>query len=229
MNGVAETKMKATLLAVGRLAALGLIALLAAPAVHAQASAAATPHAAASAPAADAPAEMAEPPPRQPRYLLRGPGGRAVTSEDFRGKLQIVTFGFTTCPDVCPTTLVELQQLLRALGPRAARVQAIFVTVDPARDTPQVLAAYTEAFDPRIVGLGGPEALVQRAAESFGVVYRKVQEAGAAPGAYTMDHSAGLYVLGPDGLWLGRIGYGTPVPEIVRRVEEYIDAAFSRR
>ena len=167
--------------------------------------------------------------PRVPRYLLRGPNGRAVTSETFRGRLQIVTFGFTSCADVCPTTLLELQQVLRALGPRAAQVQVLFVSVDPERDTPDVLAAYTQAFDPRIAGLGGSEALVRRAAESFGVVYRKVQTPGAAPNAYTMDHSAGLYVLGPDGVWLGKIGFGTPVADIVRRIEEYIDAAFAPR
>lgn len=188
---------------------------------------AAPPPQAAAAPAA-ADEGAASPPraPRTPRYLLRAPNGRAVTSETFNGRVQLVTFGFTSCADVCPTTLLELQQVLRALGPRAAQVQAIFISVDPERDTPEVLAAYTRAFDPRIVGLGGSEALVRRAAESFGVVYRKVPSPGAAANAYTVDHSTGLFVLDADGVWMGKIGFGTPVAEIVKRVEDFIEEAF---
>lgn len=161
--------------------------------------------------------------PARPRYLLQGPGGRAVTPDDFRGRFQLVTFGFTSCPDVCPTTLMEMQQVLRALGPRAARLQPIFVTVDPQRDSAVVLKAYTEAFDPRILGLGGPEALVRRAADAFKVRYEKVREPGAAPDIYTMDHSAGLYLLGPDGHLLQRFVYGAPVAEIVARLEAWME------
>ncbi len=161
--------------------------------------------------------------PARPRYLLQRPDGRAVTPDDFRGRFQLVTFGFTSCPDVCPTTLLDLQQVLRELGPRAARLQAIFVTVDPQRDSAVVLKAYTEAFDARILGLGGPEALVRRAADAFKVRYEKVQEPGAAPDVYTMDHSAGLYLLGPDGQWLQRFVHGAPVAEIVTRLEAWMD------
>lgn len=169
------------------------------------------------------------PPHSMPRYLLQNPRGGAVTSEDFRGRFQLVTFGFTSCPDVCPTTLAELQQVLAALGQeRAARLQPIFVTVDPQRDTPAVLEAYTRAFDARILALTGSDALVRRAADAFRVRVRKVQEPGARPDAYTIEHSAGLFLLGPDGQLLERIGYGTPAREIAARVEVWLAAAAAR-
>lgn len=160
-----------------------------------------------------------------PRYLLMSPGGRAITSEDFRGRLQLVAFGFTSCPDVCPTTLLEMSHVLAALGARAQRVQPIFITVDPERDTAAVLGAYTESFDTRILGLTGSPDLVQRAASSFGVQYQKVQEPGAAAGVYTMDHSAGLYLLGPDGTLLRKFGYGASVAEMVERIESWFNAS----
>lgn len=163
-----------------------------------------------------------------PRYLLQSTRGGAVTSEDFRGRFQLLTFGFTSCPDVCPTTLLELQQVLAALGERAAQLQPIFVTLDPQRDTPAVVEAYTQAFDPRIVGLTGPEALVRRAAESFRVRMRKVQEPGAKPDVYTIEHTAGSFLLGRDGQLLERIAYGTPVREMVARIEVWMTGAAAK-
>lgn len=165
------------------------------------------------------------PPLRAPRYLLQAHNGRTVTSEDFRGRFQLIAFGFISCPDVCPTTMLELQQLLAALGPKARHVQALFVTVDPARDKLEILAAYTEAFDRRILGLTGSEALIRRAADAFKVVYEKVQEPGAPPDVYTMNHSAGIAVLGPQGQWIGRLGYGLPVAEMVARLSRWLEEA----
>jgi len=181
--------------------------------------------------AAAAPAAAAEPlPPRSvPRYLLQGPGGRGVTSEDFRGRFQLVTFGYTGCPDVCPTTMLELKEVLALLGePRAAKLQPIFMTVDPQRDTPAVLDAYARGFDARILALGGNEALVRRAADAFRVSYEQVREPGAAADAYTIDHTVGLVLLGPDGQLLERIAYGTPAREIAARVEAWMSAAAAR-
>jgi protein SCO1/2 len=163
-----------------------------------------------------------------PRYLLQGPRGGAVTGDDFRGRFQLVAFGFTSCPDVCPTTLLELKQTLEALGERAAKLQPVFITIDPQRDTPVVIEAYTRAFDPRIIGLTGSEALVRRAADSFKVRYRRVQEPGAAADVYTMEHTAGMFLLGPDGQLLERIVYGTTVREIVTRIAGWMDAAATR-
>lgn len=164
-----------------------------------------------------------------PRYLLQGPGGRAVTSEDFRGRFQLVTFGYTACPDVCPTTMLEMQQVLATLGEaRAAKLQPIFVTIDPQRDTSAVLEAYARGFDARILALGGSEALVRRAADAFRVGYEKVQEPGAAADNYTMDHTVGLYLIGPDGVLLERIAYGTPSGEIAARVASWMGSVAAR-
>lgn len=160
-----------------------------------------------------------------PRYLLMAPNGRSVTSEDFRGRLQLITFGFTSCPDVCPTTLLEMTHVLAALGAKAQQVQPIFITVDPQRDTAQVLGAYTAAFDARILGLTGPAALVQRAAANFKVQFEKIQEPGAGPDVYTMDHSAGMFLLGPDGNLVAKFGYGAQVAEITTRIQYWLSVA----
>lgn len=160
-----------------------------------------------------------------PRYLLMSPGGRAMTSEDFRGRLQLVSFGFTSCPDVCPTTLLEMAHVLTALGARAHHVQPVFITVDPERDTAAVLGAYTQAFDARILGLTGSVDLVRRAALSFRVQFEKVQERGAPVDAYTMDHSAGMFLLGPDGVLLRKFSYGVSVADMVVAITQWLDEA----
>ncbi len=154
-----------------------------------------------------------------PRYLLQDPNGRAVGSDEFRGRFQLIAFGYTSCPDVCPTTLLEMKEVLRLLGERAGRLQAIFVTVDPERDSAQVLREYTAAFDPRILGLRGSAALTQRAAAEFRVRYEKVRDPAAPPASYTVDHSAGTILLGPDGQALARFAYATPAQRVAARIE----------
>ena len=157
-----------------------------------------------------------------PRYLLMGTNGRAVRSEDFRERFQLIAFGYVSCPDVCPTTMSEMQQVLAALGPRADRLQPIFITIDPQRDTLEVLKAYAANFDPRILGMTGSEALVRFTANNFKVVYTKVQEPGAGPNVYTMDHTAGMFLLGPDGQLLKKFGYSTPVKDITQEIEKWM-------
>lgn len=159
------------------------------------------------------------------RYLLMDPNGRAVTNLDFPGQFQLVSFGYTHCPDICPTTLVQQAGILRELGQRADRVQAIFITVDPGRDTPEVLHRYTSYFDPRIIGLTGSPELVGRAAEHFRVRYERVQEPGAPAAAYHMDHTAGLFLLGPDGSYIRRFAFETPAAEIIERIGALLDEA----
>lgn len=149
-----------------------------------------------------------------PRYLLQDHRGRAVMHNDFRGRLQLITFGFTSCPDVCPTTLLAFKHILDALGNKADRLQPIFISVDPERDTAAMLREYTSAFDPRILGLRGSPELLKNAAQSFNVRYEKVREPGAAPDIYTMDHSAGMYLLGGDGRFLIKFA-STAVPKDV--------------
>ena len=159
-----------------------------------------------------------------PRYLLQDPNGRSVTSEDFRGRFQLIAFGYTYCPDICPTTLVEMAAILKQLGERAARLQPIFITVDPERDSGPVLKTYTEFFDPRILGLTGSPALIRRTADNFRVRYAKVREAGKDAANYAVDHSAGMYLLGPDGQFIRKFAFATPVDEISARLDEIIGA-----
>jgi protein SCO1/2 len=124
--------------------------------------------------------------------------GKPVTNADFAGKWQLVFFGFTYCPDVCPTTLNDIALVLENLGDEAAQVQPLFITVDPERDTPEVMAEYVGNFDPRIVGLTGSPEQIKQAARAFRAYYAKVDQDGA-PGGYTMDHSAFLYLMDPKG------------------------------
>ena len=153
-----------------------------------------------------------------PRFLLQDPNGRAVTNEDFLGRFQLVAFGYTSCPDICPTTLLEMQEVLKLLGEKAAQLQPIFITVDPERDSAQVLREYTSAFDPRILGLRGAEALTRRAAAEFRVRYEKVRDPAAPAGSYTVDHSAGMILVAPDGRAVLRFAYATPARQVAEQI-----------
>ena len=121
--------------------------------------------------------------------------GRARTLQEFRGKAVVIFFGFTHCPDICPTTLADVSQALKTLGPQADRVQVLFVTVDPERDTKDVLGKYVTAFDPAFLGLYGDAAATQRAAKEFKVYYEKRKSGDS----YSVDHSGQTYVIDPNG------------------------------
>lgn len=122
--------------------------------------------------------------------------GTPRTLADFRGKVVTLFFGYTHCPDVCPITLAEMAQVLRELGPDAARVQVLFVTVDPERDTPQVLSQYVPAFNPSFLGLVGDAEATARVAREFKVFYQKQP---LKTGGYSVDHSAGTYIIDGQG------------------------------
>ena len=158
-----------------------------------------------------------------PRYVLQDPNGRSVSSEDFRGRFQLISFGYTYCPDVCPTTLVEMAEILKQLGKQADSFQAIFISVDPERDSGQVLKTYTEFFDPRILGLTGSPALVRRAADNFKIRYAKVRDPGGDPGRYAVDHSAGMILLGPHGEFIKKFAFSTPVPEVAKQLGDLLN------
>ncbi len=128
---------------------------------------------------------------------LTGHDGKPRTLADFRGKALVVFFGFTHCPDVCPTTLAEAAAAVKQLGKDASRVQVAMVTLDPERDTRDVLARYVPAFDPSFLGLYGDAAATQRVAKDFKIFFEKRE--GKAPGAYSIDHSAQGYVFDPQG------------------------------
>jgi len=123
--------------------------------------------------------------------------GQPRTLGDFKGKVVVVFFGYTQCPDVCPATMAELAEVKRALGKDGERIQGVFVTVDPERDTPAVLKSYMAGFDPSFVALRGTPEQTQAAAKEFKVFYAKVP--GKDEASYTMDHTAGSYVLDASG------------------------------
>ncbi|MBK9117966.1 MAG: SCO family protein [Betaproteobacteria bacterium] len=141
-------------------------------------------------------------------FALTDHAGKPVTLADFRGKAVVMFFGYTQCPDVCPTTLATLSAAMKALGPDADRVQVLFVTVDPDRDTQTLLAQYVPAFDPRFVGLHGDAAATERVAKEFKVLYQK--QPGASPGSYTVDHSAGVFMFDPQGRLRLYASHGQP-------------------
>ena len=122
--------------------------------------------------------------------------GQERTLADFKGKVVTIFFGYTQCPDVCPTALSGMSTVMQELGPEADRVQVLFVTVDPERDTPELLAQYVPVFDARFLGLYGTPEKIAEVAKEFRVFYRK---SGDLAGHYTIDHTAGTYVFGPDG------------------------------
>ena len=130
-------------------------------------------------------------------FRLTDHNGKVRTLADFRGKAVVVFFGYTQCPDVCPTTMMEMTAVLQQLGADAARVQMLFVTVDPERDTRELLANYVPAFDPSFLGLYGDMETTARTAKEFRVFYQK--QPGSTPGSYTVDHTAGSYVFDSQG------------------------------
>ena len=130
-------------------------------------------------------------------FALNDHTGKARTLGDFRGKVVVMFFGFTRCPDVCPVTLAELKAVKEQLGEDGKRLQVLFVTVDPERDTRQLLASYVPAFDPSFLGLYGDSAAIAKVAKDFRVFYQKAP--GKTPDSYTVDHTAGSYIFDPQG------------------------------
>jgi protein SCO1/2 len=140
-------------------------------------------------------------------FRLTDQHGKPRSLQEFRGKVVVVFFGYTQCPDVCPTTLTEIAEVRRMLGPDADKLQGIFITVDPERDTPEVLKAYMANFDPSFLALHGTPEQIAEVAKDFKVYYKKVE--GKTPGSYTMDHSAASFVYDPSGKLRLYTRYGT--------------------
>src|SRR5438132_769217 len=129
-------------------------------------------------------------------FKLTDQNGKVITEQDLKGHPFLVFFGFTHCPDVCPTTLFEVSEILRALGPDADRVRALFITVDPERDTPGVIKDYLSSFDPHLAGLTGDPGAVTAVAKAYRVYFKKVP---LDQGGYTMDHTAIVYLMDKEG------------------------------
>ena len=155
------------------------------------------------------------------RFTLVDHHGNAVTEQTYRGKWLLVFFGYTSCPDVCPTTLYDMALTLKALGADAGRLQALFVSVDPERDTVDVLAKYIPAFGPSITGLTGQPENVEQAARTFRVHYEKVVSPGM-PGGYSMDHQSTLYLIRPDGVFETAFPHGMTVERMAEAIRRHI-------
>lgn len=155
-------------------------------------------------------------------FTLQSAGG-PVSLGDYRGKVVLVYFGYTYCPDICPTSLAATSEGLKQLTPEElAKVGMIFVSVDPKRDTPVRLKEYVEFFHPAIVGVTGTPEEIAEIAKRYGVFYaeQKVETAG---GGYVVDHSADTYVVGPDGQLVGKIAHATPPDQVVVALRKYLN------
>lgn len=155
-------------------------------------------------------------------FSLTDHNGRARTLADFRGKVVTVFFGFTHCPDVCPTTLAEMAQVMRELGPDAEKVQVLFITVDPERDTPEVLRQYVPAFHPSFLGLYGDADATARTAKEFKVFYQKQPLPG---GGYSVDHSAGTYIYDRQGRLRLYASYGSGAAKLLHDIRILLQAS----
>lgn len=150
-------------------------------------------------------------------FSLTDTDGNVRTLADFKGKVVVLFFGYAQCPDVCPTTMTEMAEVKQKLGADGDRVQVLFVTVDPARDTPPVMKAYMGAFDPTFIALIPTPAQLATMAKDFKTYYKKVD--GATPTSYSMDHSAASYIYDPQGRLRLYARYGAGVPAMVSDVQ----------
>ena len=154
-------------------------------------------------------------------FTLTAPDGSTVTDETYRGKILLVYFGYTTCPDACPTTLNSVASALAELGTLADRIQPLFITIDPQRDTREVLASYVKAFDPRIVGLTGTPDQVAAAAKAYGVYYAAYKTADA-PDGYLMDHTSVVFVMNERHRFVASFTQDTPAAQMADRLYKLI-------
>lgn len=156
-------------------------------------------------------------------FALIDQNGARRTDADFRGKLLLVYFGFTYCPDVCPTDLQQIGLAVDRLGPAGDGVQPLFVTLDPGRDTPEILKGYMPLFHPRFVGLTGDAAAIQEAARAYRVYVKRIEREDGSD--YTLDHSAFIYLMGRDGRYLGFFPPGTSAERLAEALRGTLAAS----
>jgi len=157
-------------------------------------------------------------------FTMTDQNGKRVTEKDFLGKHMLVFFGYTYCPDICPTELQVMMAALDQLGPEAERVQPVFVSIDPARDTPEVMKAYVENFGHRLTGLTGTPEEVAAMAKAYRAYYAKSGDT-SSPDAYLMDHSSIIYLMGPDGKFRKHFAYTTDAQRLAAELREQLEAS----
>jgi protein SCO1/2 len=154
-------------------------------------------------------------------FSLVGADGKAVTDADFRGSYMLVFFGFTHCPDICPAELQVIAQALDKLGDKGKKVVPVFITLDPERDTPQAMADYVKSFGPNFVGLTGSPEAIAAAAKAYRVAFAKVENKESA-GDYSVDHSALVYLMDPEGKYVTHFSYGTGADELAEKLNKIL-------
>ena len=154
-------------------------------------------------------------------FTLTDHTGRRVTDQDFRGRFMIVFFGFTFCPDVCPTALQVMAAALDKIGPKAEQITPVLITVDPERDTPEQMAMYVKSFHPRLVGLTGSPEEIAAVAKAYRAYFKRVPDPKSS-GGYTMDHSAIIYVMGPDGAFRTHFTYTVNADAMAERLTKLL-------
>lgn len=154
-------------------------------------------------------------------FTLTDHTGRRVTDQDFRGRVMMVFFGFTFCPDVCPTALQVMAAALDKIGSKAEQITPVLITVDPERDTPEQMAMYVKSFHPRLVGLTGSPEEIAAVAKAYRVYFKRVADPKSS-GGYTMDHSAIIYVMGPDGAFRTHFTYTVNADAMAERLTELL-------
>lgn len=153
------------------------------------------------------------------RFVLVDHNGKRVSEDTYKGRLRLMTFGYTYCPDVCPTGMSTMANAMDLLGEQAEQVVPIFVTVDPKRDTAEQLSGYVGAFHPSFVGLTGSEAMTEAAARNFRVAYMiHPPKDSADPDTYAVDHAAGYYIMSRSGQFLAKMGHAATSAEIAERL-----------
>lgn len=156
------------------------------------------------------------------RFVMQEHTGRIVTDSDYRGQYMLLTFGYTYCPDICPTNLSTMARAMDALGDKAQAIIPFFVTVDPARDTPPRINEYVDHFHPRLVGLSGSDEMLKRLTASYKVKYTIHPPEGDDPDDYVVDHSAGMYLMNPEGKFLVKFANGIDPEEMARRIGDFL-------
>ena len=171
------------------------------------------------------PVEPVDGPDAQPRrYMMEDAYGNALTNEDFEGKYLLIYFGYTGCPDVCPTSLATISAVMDALGPLADQVTPIFVTVDPDHDTAKLMQEYLSYFDKRFVGLRGPRAYTDHMVQAFNARYEYNIPDPSHPERYSIDHTASIAFMDPQGRLIRRFPHGFAVEDMARRITATLEA-----